>query len=137
LRTAITTTRPSHIYIVGKIDKHPFGSIKELKMSKVEYTEANREKLATAVVENMDLSDMVQALYEQELECYERCEDTFQELWHNYYGINLMVGDEVYWNDPDEDTCSGLGIFVRYLDDGAAVIRKDDVEIEVFVKELS
>ena len=48
-------------------------------MSKVEYTEANREKLATAVVENMDLSDMIQALYEQELECYERCEDTFQE----------------------------------------------------------
>ena len=107
------------------------------KMSKVEYTEANREKLAEAVVENMELKDMVQALYEQEVECYERCEDTFQELWHNYYGINLMVGDEVYWNDPDEDTCSGLGIFVRYLDDGAAVIKKDDVEIEVFVKELS
>jgi len=106
-------------------------------MSKAEYTEANREKLATAVVENMDLKDMIQALYEQELECYEQCEDTFQELWHNYYGINLMVGDEVYWNDPDEDICSGLGIFVRYLDDGAAVIRKDDVEIEVFVKELS
>jgi hypothetical protein len=106
-------------------------------MSKVEYTEANREKLATAVVENMDLKDMIQALYEQELECYEQCEDTFQELWHNYYGINLMVGDEVYWNDPDEDACSGLGIFVRYLDEGAAVIRKDDVEIEVFVKELS
>ena len=106
-------------------------------MSKILYTEENREKLATAVVENMDLSDMVQALYEQELECYERCEDTFQELWHNYYGINLMVGDEVYWNDPDEGACSGHGVFVRYDSDGVAVIRKDDVEIEVFVKELS
>ena len=106
-------------------------------MSQVEYTDANREKLAEAVVENMDIKDMIQALYEQEVECYEQDEDTFQELWHNYYGINLMVGDEVYWNDPDEDTCSGLGIFVRYLDDGAAIIRKDDVEIEVFVKELS
>ena len=106
-------------------------------MSQVEYTDANREKLAEAVVENMDIKDMIQALYEQELECYEQDEDTFQELWDNYYGINLMVGDEVYWNDPDEDTCSGLGIFVRYLDDGAAIIRKDDVEIEVFVKELS
>jgi hypothetical protein len=55
-------------------------------MSKVEYTEQNREKLATAIVENMDLSDMVQALYEQEVECYEQCEHTFQELWDNYYG---------------------------------------------------
>ena len=61
-------------------------SHEESIVSKVEYTEKNREKLATAVVENMDLSDMVQALYEQEVECYERCEDTFQELWHNYYG---------------------------------------------------
>ena len=106
-------------------------------MSDIPYTDANREKLAEAVVENMDLSDMVQALYEQEVECYERCEDTFQELWHNYYGINLLVGDEVYWNDPDEGTCSGHGTFVRYHADGVAVIRKDDVEIEVFVKELS
>ena len=106
-------------------------------VSKTLYTEENRRKLAEAVVENMDLKDMIQALYEQELECYEQCEDTFQELWHNHYGINLMVGDEVYWNDPDEDTCSGHGIFVRYLDEGAAVIRKDDVEMEVFVKELS
>ena len=55
-------------------------------MSNIPYTEKNREKLATAVVENMDLKDMIQALYEQELECYEQCEDTFQELWHNYYG---------------------------------------------------
>ena len=39
-------------------------SHEESIVSKVEYTDANREKLATAVVENMDLSDMVQALYE-------------------------------------------------------------------------
>jgi len=58
----------------------------ESMVSKVEYTDANREKLATAVVENMDLKDMIQALYEQELECYEQCEHTFQELWDNYYG---------------------------------------------------
>mgnify|MGYP003647126183 FL=1 len=61
-------------------------SHEESIVSKVEYTDANREKLAEAVVENMDIKDMIQALYEQELECYERCEDTFQELWHNYYG---------------------------------------------------
>ena len=109
-------------------------------MSNIPYTEKNREKLATAVVENMDLKDMIQALYEQELECYEQCEDTFQELWHNYYVVNsddLRLGDEVYWNDPDEGTCSGYGTFVRHLDESAAVIKKDDVEIEVFIQELS
>jgi hypothetical protein len=55
-------------------------------MSNIPYTEQNREKLAEAVVENMDIKDMIQALYEQELECYEQCEHTFQELWDNYYG---------------------------------------------------
>ena len=52
-----------------------------------------------------------------------------------YFG--LRPGDEVYWNDPDEGTCSGHGIFAKYINDEAAVIKKDDVEIEVFVKELS
>jgi hypothetical protein len=111
-----------------------------LKMSNIPYTEENRIKLAEAVVENMELKDMIQALYENELECYEQCEDTFQELWHNYYGDDgddLRAGDEVYWNDPDEGACSGHGVFVRYHADGVAVIRKDDVEMEVFVKELS
>jgi hypothetical protein len=51
--------------------------------------------------------------------------------------FGLRPGDEVHWNDPDEGTCSGHGIFVKYLNDEAAVIKKDDVEIEVFVKELS
>tara|TARA_R110002020_G_scaffold93177_1_gene224909 strand:+ start:479 stop:760 length:282 start_codon:yes stop_codon:yes gene_type:complete len=49
---------------------------------------------------------------------------------------SLREGDEVYWNDPDEGACSGNGVFVRYNADGVAVIRKDDVEMEVFVKEL-
>ena len=124
-------------------------------MSKILYTEENREKLAEAVVENMELKDMIQALYENELECYEQCEDTFQELWHNHYGdddddlragdevlsltprrFTLQADDEVYWNDPDEGACSGHGVFVRYHADGVAVIRKDSIEMEVFVKEL-
>ena len=107
-------------------------------MSKAEYTDANREKLATAIVENMDLSDMVQALYEQELECYEQDEDTFQELWNNYYGDDdLLAGDEVYWNDPYSSRCSGHGVFVEYLNDEAALIKKDGESLEVFIKELS
>jgi hypothetical protein len=112
-------------------------------MHRPKYNDENRIKLAEAVVENMDLKDMVQAIYEQELECYEQCEHTFQELWDNYYGDDdddnddLRAGDEVYWNDPDEGACSGHGTFVKYRADGVAVIKKDDVEIEVFVKELS
>ena len=107
-------------------------------MSKVENTDKNREKLAEAIVDNMTLKDMFQALYEEHIECFEKCEDTFQELWNNYYGDDdLLAGDEVYWNDPDADACSGHGVFVRYHADGVAVIIKDDVEIEVFIKELS
>ena len=40
-------------------------SHEESIVSKVEYNDENREKLAEAVVENMELKDMVQALYEQ------------------------------------------------------------------------
>ena len=59
--------------------------------------------------------------------------DKQMESWR----ANLGTGDEVYWNDPDEGTCSGHGVFVKHLDESAAVIKKDDVEIEVFIQELS
>ena len=60
-----------------------------MKMSdRIENTEENREKLAEAVVDNMELKDMIQALYEQEIECYEQCDDTFQELWDNNFGVD-------------------------------------------------
>ena len=58
---------------------------------------------------------------------------TIMESWEE----SLRTGDEVYWNDPDEGICSGHGTFVRHLNDEVVVIRKDDVEMEVFVKELS
>lgn len=50
---------------------------------------------------------------------------------------NLHAGDEVYWTDPDRGLCSGYGCFVRHIGPEYAVIKKDDVEIEVFVHELS
>jgi len=65
--------------------------------------------------------------------------ERLMESWR----ANLGAGDEVYWNDPDEGACSGHGVFVRHhggyltVSDSVAVIRKDDVEMEVFVKELS
>ena len=63
--------------------------------------------------------------------------ETTAIFYKNVEGDNLLMGDEVYWNDPDKGTCSGHGTFVRHLNDEVAVIRKDDVEMEVFVKELS
>ena len=50
---------------------------------------------------------------------------------------DLLAGDEIYWNDPDEGVCSGHGTFVKHLNDEAVLIRKDGVEIEVSHKELS
>ena len=50
---------------------------------------------------------------------------------------SLLAGDEVFWSDPDDGKCSGHGVFVKNLNDEVAIIKKDDVEIEVFVKELS
>ena len=50
---------------------------------------------------------------------------------------NLHQGDEVYWSDPDEGTCSGYGYFVEYLNEEAATIRKDGGIIEVYISELS
>jgi hypothetical protein len=51
--------------------------------------------------------------------------------------MSLQLGDEVYWNDPDNDTCSGYGYFVRYCNDEVAIITKDEIELEVFIWELT
>lgn len=50
---------------------------------------------------------------------------------------NLHAGDEVYWKDPDEGICSGYGYFIRHINPEIAAIKKDGVEIEVFLHELS
>ena len=77
-------------------------------MSKVENTDKNREKLAEAIVDNMTLKDMFQALYEEHIECFEKCEDTFQELWNNYYGdddlepIGGMSADWTFHTTDDD-----------------------------------
>ena len=55
-------------------------------MSKVEYTKANCEKLAGAIVDSMDLKDMIQAIYEQELEFFENDESCFYDHWDVYFG---------------------------------------------------
>ena len=57
-------------------------------MSKVKNNEENREKLAEAVVENMEMKDMIQALYEEQLHAFEQCDDAVQELWDIYLADN-------------------------------------------------
>ena len=57
------------------------------------------------------------------------------ELWLE----SLQTGDEVYWNDPDDDICSGHAKFIGHMSnvDGVSVIVKDGIKMQVFVKELS
>jgi hypothetical protein len=49
----------------------------------------------------------------------------------------LEPGDKVYWNDPDDGICSGVAFFRNYLGNDVVTIEKDDVEMEVYVDELS
>tara|TARA_R100001530_G_scaffold135315_2_gene112205 strand:+ start:359 stop:556 length:198 start_codon:yes stop_codon:yes gene_type:complete len=53
-------------------------------------------------------------------------------------------GDEIYWTDPEDfyrgandETCSGYGFFVEYINKDIARIKKDGSVIEVFISELS
>ena len=51
--------------------------------------------------------------------------------------IDLANGDEVHWNDPDDDICSGWGIFARHTSTWTSIMIKDNEELEVCTKELS
>ena len=57
-----------------------------MKMSKVEHTKANCEKLAEAIVDSMELKDMIRAIYEQELEFFENDESCFYDHWDVHFG---------------------------------------------------
>ena len=61
--------------------------------------------------------------------------DKQMESWQ----ANLGTGDEVYWNDPDDDLCSGHAKFIGHMSyvDGISVIVKDGIKMQVFTKELS
>ena len=52
--------------------------------------------------------------------------------------LDLEVGDEVYWNDPDDDLCSGNFIISEFLDnDIAFLVSEDGTELEAFLCEIS
>jgi len=57
---------------------------------------------------------------------------------------SFKAGDRVYWNDPDEGTCSGPGKVVEVKSEGDVIdpdtiicVEKDDGgEVECFPREL-
>lgn len=55
------------------------------------------------------------------------------------YAEQLKVGDQVYWNDPDEEKCSRHYTIqtIEFLGDGCVSITdKDGSHLECFVSEL-
>jgi len=59
------------------------------------------------------------------------------------YKKKYNVGDEVYWNDPDDGLCSGYYTVIEVVDRDILVIDTDPTEsrifpgTEVFIWELS
>ncbi len=41
--------------------------------------------------------------------------------------LDIVEGDEVYWNDPDEGACSGKYIVISIDTDGGRVLSGDDM----------
>lgn len=51
--------------------------------------------------------------------------------------IKARNGDRVYWNDPDNDICSGYCVIVKSDHPEVWIVRKDNVDIEVDPLELT
>ena len=51
--------------------------------------------------------------------------------------LDLRVGDEVYWTDPDEGTCSGYGKIVKINGEVFTLRMNSGGETEAFRHELS
>jgi len=51
---------------------------------------------------------------------------------------NLHEGAEVYWNDPDNDVCSGHYKVVNIINDDIVLLKNEyGSELEAYVGELS
>ena len=53
--------------------------------------------------------------------------------------LELDIGSEVYWDDPDGGLCSGYYIVKRIVSDTILVLTDESYtsEVEVFIHELS
>lgn len=47
------------------------------------------------------------------------------------------IGDEVYWNDPDDGLSSGVYKIIRVTSENTVYISNDTSEAEVYIHELS
>lgn len=52
--------------------------------------------------------------------------------------MEWAIGDEVYWNDPDNGILSGIYKIEDFLSEDVALLKNDvGSEVEVFLSELS
>jgi hypothetical protein len=51
--------------------------------------------------------------------------------------MNLEIGFEVYWNDPDGGICSGYGEVIEVNGEIYSIKKHDGGEVEAFKHELS
>lgn len=51
--------------------------------------------------------------------------------------MNLEIGFEVYWNDPDEHVCSGYATIMKIKGDIYCLKMDNGEEVEAFKHELS
>lgn len=68
-----------------------------------------------------------------------------KEYWPDSYflymgqdkDLDLRVGDEVYWNDPDEGLCSGIFKVLEIIGDIFVLQNDEGTELQAFRHELS
>jgi len=51
--------------------------------------------------------------------------------------MKYEIGDEVYWNDPDEGICSGYGEVTEVNGEIYSIKKHDGGEVEAFKDELN
>ena len=51
--------------------------------------------------------------------------------------MKYSIGDEVFWNDPDEGTCSGYGKVTEVNGEIYSIKKNDGGELEAFEHELT
>lgn len=51
--------------------------------------------------------------------------------------LNLHIGAEVYWNDPDNGECSGWYEIIEFISDNIVQLKNEaGSEVEAFINEL-
>ena len=51
--------------------------------------------------------------------------------------MDYKIGDEVFWNDPDEGKTSAYYAIAEFLTDDIVLLKNNISETEAFIKELT